>query len=158
MASLTIDEIAQANIVPADARGRFYTTLDYHNAFKAGRITPTDVVEKLLPLIRRDVTPRSPHATAFVDVNPELMRKAAAASTKRWKEGKPLSVLDGVPFSGKDELSIVGYKRFDGTKKDYSEGNEAETSWCVIKLEEQGAIFVGKTSMHEIGMGMSPGS
>ncbi|KAH7138447.1 glutamyl-tRNA amidotransferase-like protein subunit A [Dendryphion nanum] len=150
--SLTIDEVGQANILPAEAPGRFHTTLDFHHAYKAGKITPTDVIEKLLPLIRRDVAQRSPHSTAFVDTNIELVRKAAAASTKRWREGKPLGILDGVPFSGKDELSIKGYKRFDGTKKDHSNGNEAETSWCVTKLEELGAIFVGKTSMHEIGM------
>ena len=28
-----------------------------------------------------------------------------------------------------------------------------ETSWCVRKIEEQGAILVGKLNMHELGMG-----
>jgi Asp-tRNA(Asn)/Glu-tRNA(Gln) amidotransferase A subunit family amidase len=45
------------------------------------------------------------------------------------------------------------YARYIGTKRDYNEGKEVETSWCVRKIEEQGAILVGKLNMHELGMG-----
>jgi Asp-tRNA(Asn)/Glu-tRNA(Gln) amidotransferase A subunit family amidase len=32
--------------------------------------------------------------------DPQHLRQQAAASTQRWKEGRPLSPLDGVPFAG----------------------------------------------------------
>lgn len=140
-------------VPPKSANGRFYSIADFHDAYRSGKLTPTDVVEYLLPLIRRDVAQRSPHSTAFVDSRVDFVRSAAAASTTRWKEGKPLGILDGVPFAAKDDLNVKGYKRYVGTKRDFNEGKEAETSWCVRKVEEEGAVLIGKFNMHELGMG-----
>lgn len=136
-----------------NASGRFYTVADYRDAYNSGRLTPSDVVEALLPLIRRDVTDRSPHSTAFIDSKVDAVREAAETSTKRWKDGKPLGILDGVPFGAKDDLDVKGYKRYIGATKDYTDGAEVETSWCVAKVEEAGGIMIGKLSMHELGMG-----
>ncbi|KAF2731618.1 amidase signature enzyme [Polyplosphaeria fusca] len=124
----------------------------FHAAFKAGRLTPIDVAESLLPLIRRDVEKRSPHSTAFVQSQIELVKQAAEASTRRYRNGTPLGVLDGIPFAVKDETDVRGYKRHVGTKHDYTKSKDVETSWCVKKLEEQGAVMMGKLSMHELGL------
>ncbi|CAO2657968.1 Nn.00g072280.m01.CDS01 [Neocucurbitaria sp. VM-36] len=131
---------------------RFYTIEDFHGAYASGVLTPTDVVEALLPLIRRDVAQRSPYSTAFMESKVELIRQAAEASTQRWKDRQPLGILDGVPFGVKDDLEVKGYKRYIGTSHDYTGGGAKETSWCVKKVEEQGAILVGKLNMHELGM------
>ncbi|KAL1612884.1 hypothetical protein SLS60_001114 [Paraconiothyrium brasiliense] len=147
-------QYASLRVPPRDAPGRFYTIADYHDAYKSGRLTPSDVVETLLPLIRRDVANRSPHSTAFIDSKVDTVREAAKASTTRWKDGMPLGLLDGVPFGAKDDLDVKGYKRYIGTIKDYTGGKEVETSWCVAKVEEAGGIMIGKLSMHELGMGM----
>ncbi|KAF2677565.1 glutamyl-tRNA amidotransferas-like protein subunit A [Lentithecium fluviatile CBS 122367] len=137
---------------PSNADGRFYSIADFHDAYKNGRLTPVDVVEAILPLIRRDVENRSSHSTAFVNSRVDLVMQAAEASTKRWKEGNPLGILDGVPFGVKDDVNVKGYGRYIGTKRDYNEGKEVETSWCVRKVEEEGAVLVGKLNMHELGM------
>lgn len=68
-------------------------------------------------------------------------------------ERKPLGVLDGIPFTVKDEMDVKGYKRYAGTTYDYTEGKEVETSWCAKKVEEAGGIMIGKSNMHELGMG-----
>jgi hypothetical protein len=130
---------------------RFYSIRDYHEAFKSGKITPTDVANTLLPLISRDVTPRSPHSTSFLSTRSALALAAASASTARYKAGTPLGILDGVPIAVKDEVDVKGYPRSLGTAKTFGQG-ESETSWCVAKWEEAGAVIVGKTNMHEIGM------
>jgi hypothetical protein len=130
---------------------RFYSIRDYHEAFTSGKITPTDIVNTLLPLISRDVTPRSPHSTSFLYTRSALALKAAAASTARYAAGTPIGVLDGIPIGVKDEVDLKGYPRSLGTAKSFGNG-EAETSWCVAKWEEAGAVIVGKTNMHEIGM------
>jgi hypothetical protein len=132
---------------------RFYSVQDFHDAYTSGVLTPTDVVERLLPLIRRDVTRRSPCSTAFVDIRVDLVRQAAEASAQRYRKGQPLGILDGVPFGVKDDLQVKGYKRFIGTRHDYSNGGAAETSWCAKMLEKEGAILVGTLTMHELGMG-----
>ena len=38
----------------------------------------------------------------FITLTPERARQEAAASTQRWREGAPLSPLDGVPVCWKD--------------------------------------------------------
>ncbi|KAH4048193.1 amidase [Parastagonospora nodorum] len=136
---------------PKDGQSRFHTIEDIHNAYQSGTLTPTSVVEALLPMIRRDVAKRGPHSTAFTESKVELVRQAAEASTQRWKAGKPLGILDGVPFAVKDDLDVRGYKRHVGTGHDYTEGKEVETSWCVKKIEEAGAVLIGKLNMHELG-------
>jgi Asp-tRNA(Asn)/Glu-tRNA(Gln) amidotransferase A subunit family amidase len=145
-------DTASQRTPPVGINNQFHAISDFHTAYKNGTVTPIEVVEALLPLIRRDVSQRSPHSTAFVDTKVELVRQAAEASTARWKEGKPLGILDGVPFAVKDDVEVAGYKRYIGTSHDYTEGKKVETSWCVKKVEEAGAVLVGKTNMHELGM------
>ena len=43
------------------------------------------------------------------------MHRLSAASTSRWAAGKPLSVLDGVPFAVKDAIDALPYPTTAGT-------------------------------------------
>ncbi|KAF1814077.1 amidase signature enzyme [Eremomyces bilateralis CBS 781.70] len=138
--------------VEADAgAGRYYSVLDFHKAYTEGRFTPTDVAEALLPLIRRDVEEPTSHSVAWMDTKVELVRKAAEEATKRYQAGTPIGILDGVPVAVKDEVDLKGYTRCLGTKDDHTHPLDA-TSYCVTKWEEEGAVVVGKLSMHEIGL------
>lgn len=130
----------------------YYTSADYHALYLSGELTPTAVIETLLPLIRRDVQPAGKHATAFLESQADAIRLAAEASTERYNKGKPIGPLDGVPVAVKDEVHITGYKRTLGTKLDFKHGTDA-TSWCVKQWLDAGAIVVGKTTMHELGLG-----
>jgi Asp-tRNA(Asn)/Glu-tRNA(Gln) amidotransferase A subunit family amidase len=49
------------------------------------------------------------YSKAWLDLNLVLIKGAAAASTERWKQGKALGVLDGVPVGVKDEVDLKGY-------------------------------------------------
>lgn len=135
-----------------DGEGGYYTSADYHALYKSGELTPTAVVEGLLPLIRRDTSPKGEHSVSFIDSKADIIRAAAAASTQRYKTGTPLGPLDGVPVAVKDEVDLEGYKRTLGTTMDWT-GKTNETSWCVKKWEEAGAVVIGKTTMHELGLG-----
>ncbi|VFT72501.1 amidohydrolase, AtzE family [Klebsiella aerogenes] len=44
----------------------------------------------------------------FITLTPERARQEAAASTQRWREGTPLSPLDGIPVCWKDLFDIAG--------------------------------------------------
>ncbi|EAL90819.1 hypothetical protein KXX16_008563 [Aspergillus fumigatus] len=132
----------------------YHTSADYHALYKSGKLTPTAVVEALLPLIRRDVRPPGKHSVAFVESQVERIRAAAEASTQRYKQGQPLGPLDGVPVAVKDEVHVEGYRRNLGSNLDFKGGFEG-TSWCVQKWEEAGAIIIGKTTMHELGLEIS---
>ena len=81
---------------------------------------------------------------------------AAEASTLRYKNRCPLGPLDGVPTGVKDDYDIEGYQTNLGSANDYT-GQSTEgrciTSWCVKKVEESGALIMGKLTMPEFGMG-----
>jgi hypothetical protein len=87
----------------------FHSILDYHEAYKSGRTTPSEVIEALFPIIQRDVPKPSVYSKAWLDLNLVLIKGAAAASTERWKQGKAFGVLDGVPVGVKDEVDLKGY-------------------------------------------------
>ncbi|KAA8574820.1 hypothetical protein EYC84_004067 [Monilinia fructicola] len=64
------------------------------------------VAESLLPLIRRDISPPGDYSVAFTDSNAEEILEAAKASTLRYQQGNPLSILDGVPTGIKDDSDV----------------------------------------------------
>ena len=71
---------------------------------RAGKLTPRD-------LSRGDAARASRSSTrtigAFVDVNRDGARKAADASAARWRAGKPLSPIDGMPVAIKDIIETA---------------------------------------------------
>ncbi|KAH8817025.1 amidase signature domain-containing protein [Xylogone sp. PMI_703] len=137
---------------PTDLPARYYTVADYHAAYASGRLTPLAVAEALLLLIRRDIKPVSKHAVAFVEVHPEAVLEAARASTARWREKKPLSILDGIPTGVKDTCCVAGYRKTFGRKLDEPKFVTNDTSdYPVRKLQEAGVIVLGVLNMHELG-------
>ncbi len=85
-----------------------------------------------------------PAIGAFVAVNLEAARAAADLSTKRWRNGKPLSPIDGMPVGIKDIIETFdmptqnGSPLFDGFRSDRDGAS-------VAALREAGAVIVGKT-------------
>ncbi|KAL3469659.1 amidase signature domain-containing protein [Aspergillus californicus] len=130
----------------------YYTSADYHALYKSGELSPTAVVDTILPVVRRDTKPPGKHSVAFLECVVEKVRAAAAASTQRYKDGKPLGPLDGIPVTVKDELHMEGYRRTLGTTMDFTGESAGSTSWCVKKWEEAGAVVIAKSTMHELGL------
>ncbi|PSR88521.1 amidase signature domain-containing protein [Coniella lustricola] len=141
---------------PAETPGRFASFADYHALYRSGAATPVDVVQALLPLIRRDVSSPTPYSRAWLDIHVDEVLAAAEASAKRYAADQPLGVLDGIPFGVKSDLPVKGYVSTFGMRADPSlaffRHEASETLWPVQKLEEAGAIMLGKMAQHEIGM------
>lgn len=143
---------------PADLAGRFHSAADYHALYRSGAATPLQVAEALLPLVRRDVQPVSKYAVAWTQTDVEGVLAAARASTERWVAGRPLGVMDGVPFGVKDDVDVKGFVSTMGMRVDereeYFRKPRTKTAWPAEKLEEAGGIMMGKMNQHEVGMGM----
>ncbi|MCJ1392498.1 hypothetical protein MMC18_005366 [Xylographa bjoerkii] len=140
------------------ATRKYYSVADYQALYTSGELTPTAVVRTLLPLIRRDTNPCGEYSIAWLHSRVDLILAAADASTLRYKENRPLSILDGVPTAVKDEYDVEGYQTCLGSRNEYTNGaavNQSNTSWSVTRLEEAGAINLGKLSMHELGLDTS---
>lgn len=139
--------------------GRYYSASDYHAMYKAGTTTPTRVVETLLALTKQGQKPPGKYEDAWADPHgqDQLALEAAKASTKRYAAGEPLGVLDGVPIGVKDDTDVEGYVSHIGMKYDASQScfkPKKETRWPVKKLQEAGAVVLGKNRMSELGSGM----
>lgn len=132
---------------PRSKSTAYYTSADYHELYKSGKLTPTDVAEYLLPLIQRDSKTPGRYSVAFAQVRDDLVLQAAKASTERYRTGKPLSPLDGVPIAVKDEVHLSGYRLVKGSKLDFTDKRD-RTAWCVQKWIDAGALIIGKTLMH----------
>ncbi len=131
------------------ASNRHYSAAYYTSAYRAGRLTPTQVITGLL----EQISAKKHHSVAFLQIIPEKVLAAAEASTARYKSGKPLSPLDGVPVAVKDEVDLDGYEMSLGSPVDYTR-KDGGTSWCVKKWDDAGAIIIGKSNMHELGLGI----
>ncbi|KAH7318930.1 amidase signature domain-containing protein [Rhexocercosporidium sp. MPI-PUGE-AT-0058] len=140
------------HIVPEKVAGRYRSVAEYHAMYLSGELTPLAVVESLLPLIQRDVSPKSHHSIAFIDSNIEEIIEEAKASTLRYKNGTSIGIMDGIPTAIKDETDVAGYRTRNGRKPNNEFFKIAEkSSWPVQTLKNAGGIVIGKLNMHELG-------
>jgi Asp-tRNA(Asn)/Glu-tRNA(Gln) amidotransferase A subunit family amidase len=119
------------------------TRAPFHAAtadFAAGRTWPRDFLECCLERIEA----LEPKVGAFVTLNLKAARAAADRSDARWKAGKPLSAIDGMPVGIKDIIETEDMPTEQGSPifKDYRTGRDAAS---VAALREAGAVVVGKT-------------
>ena len=126
------------------------TIRDYSKTYHDGKTTPEDVARRALDAIKKadagDLKLRP-----FIAVNEGDVIQQAKASAERWKDKKPLSVLDGVPMAVKDEVDMVPYRTTVGTNF-LGKGPARQDATAVARLRAAGALLLGKANMHEIGI------
>ncbi|GBF99222.1 fatty acid amide hydrolase-like [Raphidocelis subcapitata] len=135
------------------AEPRRATVLDYHNAYRQGAVTPSDVAEALISFL---TAPGAPQRVWLCDFRPDHLRAQAAAATARYAARAPLSVLDGVPFAVKDSVPAYAHETGHGTTfLGHMRGPVAEVAHeapAVAALRSLGAVCIGKTQMQEFGV------
>jgi len=132
---------------------RFVTVHDYAEAYREGKITPDEVAHQALEAIESSNS-ADPPLRAIIAINHEDVLRQAAASTRRIQEGRPLSILDGVPVAVKDEVDMVPYPTTVGTAF-LGKSPAVEDSTVVARMRAAGALLIGKANMHEIGIGVT---
>lgn len=132
---------------------QFTNIHDYAQAYRNGTATPEEVAKKVLDAIAASET-HDPALRAFIAVNREDVLNQAKESTARFQAGKPLSVFDGVPIAVKDELDMTPYPTTVGTAF-LGKTPTQEDSTVAARLRSAGALLVGKTNMHEIGINVT---
>lgn len=127
-----------------------FRALTFHDAvsgFAAGEDTPRAYLERCLEVIER----REPLVQAWVTLNPEGARKAADAATERYRLGRPLSGIDGMPVGIKDLLMTADMPTQMGSPL-YKGHHPKQDTACVQALRAAGAVVLGKTVTTELGM------
>lgn len=131
----------------------FATVADFHRAYLDGKTTPLKVAQQSLQAIQQSQT-EQPSMGIFVAVDEEDVLAQAQQSTQRFQAGAPLGPLDGVPVAVKDELDVEGYPTTVGTRF-LGQAAATQDATPVARLRDAGAVILGKTNMHEIGIGMT---
>jgi Asp-tRNA(Asn)/Glu-tRNA(Gln) amidotransferase A subunit family amidase len=140
--------------VPKIYDPREFRALTFHDAvarFRDGSDTPRAYLERCLETIAE----REPVVQAFVVVNEAGGRAAADASTARWRNGRPLSPIDGLPIGIKDLLETKDMPTQMGCEA-YRGNFPKRDNAAVWALRQAGAVILGKTVTAEIG-GSHPG-
>ena len=131
-----------------------FEALTYFDAtpdFESGTNTPRDYLEKCIEQIAN----KEQEVKAFVTLNLETARQLADESSRRWKNARQLSLIDGMPVGIKDLLETfdmptqMGCEAYNG----YAPGNDNALVWA---LRQAGCIIIGKTVTAELG-GAHPG-
>lgn len=128
----------------------FRTMMDYARAYRSGETTPLEVAEQVLAAIKASEQ-ANPNMKLFIAVYDDNVLEQAKASTERFARKKPLSLLDGVPIAVKDEMDMLPYPTTVGTLF-LGQEPAKQDSEVVARLRATGAMLVGKTNMHEIGI------
>ncbi|KAM6126922.1 glutamyl-tRNA(Gln) amidotransferase subunit A, mitochondrial isoform 2-T2 [Pterocles gutturalis] len=116
-------------------------------ALKEGRVTPTELCQRCLSLIKS-----TKFLNAYITVVEETALKQAEESEKRYRGGRQLGVLDGIPIAVKDNFNTAGIETTCASNmlKGYISPYNATV---VQKLLDQGAVLLGKTNLDEFAMG-----
>lgn len=132
---------------------QFASAWDYTEAYKNGKTSPEEVVKKIVTVIKSSDARNLPLRT-FISIKSEEVMKLAQESAQRYKEERVLGPLDGVPVAVKDEVDMIPYPTTVGTAF-LGQSPVTEDSTVVSRLRSKGALLLGKTNMHEIGIGVT---
>jgi aspartyl-tRNA(Asn)/glutamyl-tRNA(Gln) amidotransferase subunit A len=96
----------------------------------------------------------NPATNAYLTFSPERALEAAAKVDREIAKGEYVGTLAGVPVAVKDVIVTKGLRTTCGSRilEDYIPPYDAT---AVFRLEEEGAVIIGKTNCDEFAMGSS---
>jgi len=131
------------------------TIEDIHAAFKAGRLTARELVQMYLDRIAA-YDQQGPAINAVISINQDALTEADRLDAAFKKEGF-VGPLHGIPILLKDQADLKGLPTTLGSIlfKDYRPDQDC---FVAARLKAAGAIFLGKTTLGELGGGDTHGS
>ena len=124
------------------------TAVELAAKIKAGEVTAVEAMQAVVAQIEKSEY----KLNCYVTFDKEKALQAAAKADEDIKAGKLTGPLAGVPFAIKDNMCTEGMLTTCSSK---ILGNFVPTfsSEAVIRLQEAGAVIIGKTNMDEFAMG-----
>jgi Asp-tRNA(Asn)/Glu-tRNA(Gln) amidotransferase A subunit family amidase len=125
--------------------------MTFHDAlgdFRSGTDSPVRYLERCLEAIAR----HEPAVKAFTSANLDAAMAAAGASARRYRQGAPLSPVDGLPIAIKDVFETRDAPRSYGAAMLARQPGTRDAA-IVHALRQGGAAIVGKTALPELGFG-----
>lgn len=117
-------------------------------AYARGELSPLQVARALLQRIEA----WEPRINAMYRVHREAALEQARASESRWRAGRPLSALDGVPITIKENIYTRGDPAPIGTRANEDAPLQPADAPPAARVREAGCVILGKTTMPDFGM------
>lgn len=126
------------------------TILDAAAALRSRKISAAELTEQSLKRIER----LNPELNAFITVTAEAARAQAHARDEELARGIDRGPLHGIPIAHKDLMMTRGVRTTAGSKI-FSDFVPDRDAGLVRKLDEAGAVMIGKTGLHELAYGIT---
>lgn len=107
-------------------------------------LSPVDVAAAALSRLHE----MQPLLNAVVASDAEAALQSAQGSEARWRRGEPLSPLDGIPLTVKDNIPVAGLPCTWGSAL-YRGHRPTRDELPVARLRAAGAVILGKTNVPE---------
>src|ERR1700722_6173601 len=118
--------------------------------FLKGEVSAAAIAETFL----KRISHHEPKVAAFLSILSERVMDRAEKLDQKRKAGKPLGKLAAVPVAIKDNMHIKGEISTCGSR--FLQNYRAVFDATVVRLlEEEDALFIGKTNLDEFAMGSS---
>ena len=116
--------------------------------YEGGTLSPVEVTRALLARIES----REPRLNAMYLVDREGALQQARDAEGRWRVQAPLSALDGVPVTIKENIHTRGHPAPIGTAANLPAAPQTADAPPAARLREAGCVILGKTTMPDYGM------
>ena len=123
------------------------TAIDLAHAFEAGTASPLEAWRA----VRERIDAWEPVVNALFHRDDDAAAQQATAASDRWRSGRPLSALDGVPVTVKENITTACVPAPLGSAASVLTP-AARDAPAAARLKEAGAVLVGKTTMPDFGM------
>ena len=123
-------------------------------AYRAGETDPVALTECLLARIERAKGDR-----IFIAVTAQSALAEARAAAARYRDGRPLSLLDGVPTAWKDLFDVAGTTTTSGSALHRDNEPAVKDAPAVARTRAAGMVSLGKLNLTEFaysGLGLNP--
>jgi len=117
-------------------------------SYEGGELSPVEVTRALLAR----VDAWEPRLNAMAQVHREAALRQAQDAEKRWRVQAPLSPLDGVPLTIKENIYTRGDPAPIGTAANLPAPPQPDDAPPAARLRQAGCVLLGKTTMPDYGM------
>jgi aspartyl-tRNA(Asn)/glutamyl-tRNA(Gln) amidotransferase subunit A len=124
------------------------SALDLARAYARGELSPVEAARALLARIEA----WEPRINAMYRVARDGALEQARAAEARYRAKAPLSPLDGVPVTIKENVYTRGDPAPIGTRANEAAPPQAADAPPAARLREAGCVILGKTTMPDYGM------
>jgi len=113
------------------------------------KLSPVELTEAYLERSRK----YGPLLNAYATLTPELALQQARTAEEEIAKGRYRGPLHGIPYAAKDLLAVKGYPTTWGAKP-YQNQRFDYNATVINKLNEAGAVLLGKAAMIELAGGL----